>query len=115
MASSEEDPINTEPDLEDDLFGDEDNEDEPAVEKPRELSDEELGSGDDEGRDDRAKDEGVYKAQDDQEQLRIEEKTLWRHPLPKPLDGEVNTPFQSFQNHTDSSSSIPYAYLNSLE
>ena len=96
MASSEEDPINTEPELEDDLFGDDD--DEPAVEKPRELSDEELDSGDDEGRADRAqKDEGGYKASDDQEQLRIEEKTLWRHPLPKPFDGEVNIIFRVFR------------------
>ncbi|TVY50135.1 RNA polymerase-associated protein [Lachnellula occidentalis] len=90
MASSDEEPINTDPELEDDLFGDD--EDEPAVEKPRELSDEELDSGDDENREDRAqKDEARYKASDDQEQLRIEEKTLWRHPLPKPLDGEFNT------------------------
>lgn len=90
MASSDEEPINTEPELEDDLFGDDD-EDEPPVEKPRALSDEELDSGDDENREDRAqKDEARYKASDDQEQLRIEEKTLWRHPLPKPLDGEVD-------------------------
>ncbi|TVY78369.1 RNA polymerase-associated protein LEO1 [Lachnellula suecica] len=93
MASSEDDVVNSEPELEDDLFGDDDGEgDEPAAPKPRELSDEELDSGDDEGRADRAeKDEGGYKAQYDKEQLRIEEKTLWRHPLPKPLDGEFNT------------------------
>jgi RNA polymerase-associated protein LEO1 len=103
MASSDEDDvINTEPELEDDLFGDDDDE-QPAAEKPRELSDEELDSGDDEGRDDRAqREEGGYKAQDDKEQLRIEEKTLWRHPLPKPLDGEVEILSRDHEGHTDS-------------
>lgn len=84
--------MNTEPDLEEDLFGDEEDE---VAEKPRELSDEELDSGDDEGREDRTKDEGGYKAVLDKEELRVEEKVLYRHPLPKPLDGEVNCPSEN--------------------
>ena len=90
MASSEEDDVmDTAADLEDDLFGDDDEE---TIEKTRELSDRELDSGDDEERNDRAPrheaeeidDEGGREAQ-------VQESTVWRHPVPKPVDGEVRS------------------------
>jgi RNA polymerase-associated protein LEO1 len=71
----------------DDLFDDDEDEDE-IEQKTRELSDRELDSGDDEGRDDRAP-----KAEepdfDSGRDARILDTTIWRHPLPKPADGEV--------------------------
>ncbi|KAF4637427.1 hypothetical protein G7Y89_g648 [Cudoniella acicularis] len=90
MSSSEDDVMNAEPDVEDDLFGDEE---EAAIENPRELSDEELDSGDDENRYDRAQKTGD--AEENQaggsQELRISENTIWRHPLPKPVDEEFNS------------------------
>lgn len=76
-------------DLEDDLFGDEEEE---AGQKVRELDDEELDSGDDEKRSDRAP-----KSEDDENKPLIEtetafvEKTIARHQIPKPSDGELNS------------------------
>jgi RNA polymerase-associated protein LEO1 len=92
--SSEDDVLNSEPELgEDDLFGDEADE-EPKADEVRELDDEELDSGDDENRDDRRQkrqedllDEGATY------DLRISEQIVSRHPLPKPVDGEVHTAF----------------------
>jgi len=74
-------------DLGDDLFGDEE---EGEAENVRELSDRELDSGDDEGRNDRAprKDEEDVDETAHRE-ARILECKLYRHPLPKPFDGEV--------------------------
>jgi RNA polymerase-associated protein LEO1 len=97
MASSEDDVLNSEPEMEeDDLFGDEADE-EPKADEQRELDDEELDSGDDENRDDRKQkrqedllDEGVT------HDLRIVEQTVSRHPLPKPVDGEVCLCFWMF-------------------
>jgi hypothetical protein len=84
-SSSEDDPMDPAEDVEDDLFGDED--DGPTI-KARELSDRELDSGDDEDRDDR-----IHRAaevdDDSGRDARIMESTIWRHPLPKPFDGEV--------------------------
>jgi RNA polymerase-associated protein LEO1 len=89
MASSEEDDVmDTAADLEDDLFGDDDEE---PIERTRELSD-------DEERNDRAPrheaeeidDEGGREAQ-------VQESTVWRHPVPKPVDGEVRSYFIKFR------------------
>jgi RNA polymerase-associated protein LEO1 len=92
--SSEDDVLNSEPELgEDDLFGDEADE-EPKADEVRELDDEELDSGDDENRDDRRQ-----KRQEDlinegaTHDLRVLEQTVSRHPLPKPVDGEVHIAF----------------------
>jgi RNA polymerase-associated protein LEO1 len=87
MSSPEDDVMNTEPEADDDLFGDE-AEDGPEVEARRELSDEELDSGDDENRQDRAPKTG-YEDEEPSHELRISEQTVWRHPLPRPVDGEV--------------------------
>ena len=89
VSSSEDDVINAAADVEDDLFGDED--DEPT-EKTRELSDRELDSGDDEDRDDRAGkgDAGEIDFETGRD-ARVLEATVWRHPLPKPFDGEVSS------------------------
>jgi RNA polymerase-associated protein LEO1 len=91
MASaSEDDVMDAAEDSNDDLFGEED---EVAPERVRELSDRELDSGDDEGRYDRA--EGKLEAEevdsDSGRFARIQETTIWRHPLPKPVDGEVRS------------------------
>ncbi|RKF79824.1 hypothetical protein GcC1_042011 [Golovinomyces cichoracearum] len=90
MARSENDFIDNNFDEDDGLFGDED-EDIPT--RPtRELSDRELDSGDDEGRSDRAQqrnsEEVEYEAERD---ARVLEATLWRHPIPNPSDGQLNT------------------------
>jgi RNA polymerase-associated protein LEO1 len=95
MASSEEDDVmDNAADLEDDLFGDDDDDgdDDELVEKTRELSDRELDSGDDEERNDRA-------PRDDPEEIdyeggreaQVQESTVWRHPVPKPVDGKVRS------------------------
>ncbi|CAL3963746.1 hypothetical protein PZA11_001275 [Diplocarpon coronariae] len=89
MASMSEDEImGSTADLEDDLFGDDD--DEPG-EKARELSDHELDSGDDENRMDRApRTEAEEVDLEDSRDARVLETTVWRHPIPKPADGEYN-------------------------
>lgn len=87
MASASEDDImDTAGDLEDDLFGSEDGGD-----KVRELSDRDLDSGDDEGRNDRARDRSEDEEADDGpgRSVRVLGQTLYRHPLPNPSDGEV--------------------------
>lgn len=91
MSSSEDEVMNNEVEVEeDDLFGDED--EEAPANKPRELSDEELDSGDDEDRDDRERKEGTGEADEGQsKELRISEQTVWRHPLPNPVDNEVRS------------------------
>jgi RNA polymerase-associated protein LEO1 len=96
-SSSEDDPMDPAEDVEDDLFGDED--DGPTI-KAQELSDRELDSGDDEDRGDR-----VHRAaevdDDSGRDARIMESTIWRHPLPKPFDGEVRFIFIKLSTHTD--------------
>jgi hypothetical protein len=90
MASSEEDDMmDNMGDLEDDLFGDDDDEEPP--EKVRELSDRELDSGDDEDRNDRAaREEAEEVDYGDGRDVQIQESIVWRHPVPKPVDGEVS-------------------------
>ncbi|KAJ8118623.1 hypothetical protein OPT61_g422 [Boeremia exigua] len=73
-------------DDEDDLFGDGgDADEEPAVEQ-RQLEDQELDSGDDEGRDDRAP-QAEY--EQEQQTLSYMETDLARHAVPEPTDGEL--------------------------
>lgn len=72
--------------LEDDLFGS-DGEDEAP--KARELSDQELDSGDDEGRSDRAAAKENEADFVGHREARILETVVWRHPLPNPVGGEV--------------------------
>lgn len=87
MASeSEDDIMDAGAEGDDDLFGDDD--DAPA-DKVRELSDRELDSGDDEDRRDRAPREDDVDVNDSRE-ARIMETTLWRHPVPNPVDGNVS-------------------------
>ncbi|KAH8808289.1 Leo1-like protein-domain-containing protein [Xylogone sp. PMI_703] len=89
MASdSEDDVMNSASEVEDDLFGDDDDAGEQT--KTRELSDQELDSGDDEGRYDRVADRNGDQDEGSLREARIMESTLWRHPLPKPSDGEFN-------------------------
>jgi RNA polymerase-associated protein LEO1 len=114
MASSSEADMmdNTaEGEVDDDLFGSEDQSDAPA-ERVRELSDRELDSGDDEDRDDRAPpkpeaEEIDYGGRD----ARILDSTVWRHLLPKPSDGEVRFNLPKLPRYKLTySSSTPYAY-----
>lgn len=92
MASSEDDVLNSEPDLEDDLFGDEDADEEPKAQKLRQLSDDELDSGDDEERQDRRPHQkSIYtELEEATEDVGVMEQIVYRHPLPKPSDDEVN-------------------------
>ncbi|KAE8444249.1 hypothetical protein EG329_000749 [Mollisiaceae sp. DMI_Dod_QoI] len=90
MASSEEDDVMdniVDEDGDEDLFGGD--EDDAPAEKVRELSDRELDSGDDEDRNDRAPQEEEIDY-DTGRDARVMESTVWRHPLPKPVDGEFN-------------------------
>ena len=78
-------------DLEDDLFGDDDEE---PTENVRELSDRDLDSGDDEDRDDRGpRNEPEEIEYGGEKEVRIQESTVYRHPVPKPQDGEVRLHF----------------------
>lgn len=89
MASDSEDDIMDVEGAEDDLFGSEDGDEAPKV---RELSDRELDSGDDEGRSDRAPD--TQNEEIDYEtgrELRILDQVISRHPVPKPVGGEVSS------------------------
>ena len=87
MASaSEDDLVENGGALEDDLFGSDDEEEQPEA---RELSDRDLDSGDDEGRSDRAPSKGAPTAQDGPD-ARVLDSSVWRHPVPKPADGEVS-------------------------
>jgi RNA polymerase-associated protein LEO1 len=85
MASSDDDAMDTVADEVEDLFDDDEDDGEDQT---RQLSDRELDSGDDEGRDDRAP-KGAEIDYDTERDARIIETTVWRHPLPKPADGEV--------------------------
>lgn len=79
--------MDTVADGEEDLFGGDD--DDVPAEKTRELSDRELDSGDDEDRNDRAPQEEEVDFESGRD-ARVLESTIWRHPLPKPVDGEVS-------------------------
>ncbi|KAG4425664.1 hypothetical protein IFR04_001126 [Cadophora malorum] len=89
MASDSEDDVMDAvvDDGDDDLFGDDD---EAPADKARELSDRELDSGDDEDRRDRAPRADEDVDINESREARIMETTLWRHPVPKPADGELN-------------------------
>lgn len=92
MASSEDDVLNSEPDLEDDLFGDEDVDEEPKAQKSRQLSDDELDSGDDEDRQDRRpRQKSIHtELEGATEDVEVMGQIVYRHPLPKPSDDEVS-------------------------
>jgi len=86
--ASDDEPIDNAADVVNDLFGDDE---ETGSEHERHLSDLELDSGDDEGRNDRAHDKM------DAEEVNMEGRTaliqdsnIGRHPLPRPCDGELN-------------------------
>lgn len=91
-SSSEDDVLKSDIDEGGDLFGDDDD---SPVQKTRELSDSELDSGDDENRNDRVGDVVADEVEyESGTEARILEATLWRHPIPKPLDGEVRVDYQ---------------------
>lgn len=95
---------------EDNLFGDDDEAGTPAA---RELSDRELDSGDDEERDDRARqDEEVLP---EQGEARVMDAYVVPHPIPSPTDGEVSVLSFQRKHQLTRSSFIPYASLNSLK
>jgi hypothetical protein len=91
MASASEHDIMETGELEDDLFGS-GSEDGAVETKVRELSDRELDSGDDEDRDDRAPENADAEEvdYDSGRDARVLDSTVWRHPLPKPFDEEVD-------------------------
>ena len=91
MASeSPEDPADLfgDDDGEDDLFGDDD---ELPAKKERALSDEELDSGDDENRSDRALKhiDGSQQVGQEDREARVMDATFPRHVVPKPTDEEA--------------------------
>ena len=116
MASSDDDIMNSEPEQDDDnLFGDEEDDEEPKAQKPRELSDDELDSGDDENRDDRArKSANDLLGEDTTRDVRISEQAVWRHPLPKPSDDEVSSSLMLEDSADPNPSSMLYDCLSSL-
>lgn len=81
----------------DDLFGggSEDGE------NVRELSDRDLDSGDDEDRNDRAPKADAEEMDYDTRDARVLDSTVWRHPVPKPADGEVSLRFLSTTSKID--------------
>ena len=85
MESSEDDRIDSPGGLEDDLFGSDD--DAPVA--PKNLNDEELDSGDDEGRQDRRPRDDAEEDDTEGRVARILETTVARHVLPKPINDEV--------------------------
>lgn len=85
--SSEDELVNTPGSDQDDLFGSDDEIVETT--KTRNLSDEDLDSGDDEGRRDRLPSEQGDDQEPEGRVARILETDIARHPLPKPVDGEV--------------------------
>ena len=86
MASPSEDDVMVEE--RDDLFGSEDG----SAEHVREFSDRELDSGDDEDRIERtaSKADAEEMDYDTMRDARILDSTIWRHPLPTPVKGEVS-------------------------
>jgi len=89
MASASEDDVIGNSGAEDDLFGSEAGDEGNKV---RELSDQELDSGDDGDRNDRAleREDAEEQDHDSGRDARILDTSVWRHPLPKPVDGEVS-------------------------
>lgn len=97
---------------EDDLFGGDDDDD-TTMEKTRELSDRELDSGDDEGRNDRAPQEEEVDYEGGRD-ARVLESTIFRHPLPKPTDGEVSIYGPYLRSQLMFNSSTPCGFPSSL-
>lgn len=90
MASESEDsPIQSPAELEeDDLFGDEDG-DLPEPKEVRELSDQELDSGDDEERHDRARSTALDEDAENSRSAVIADARLIRHPIPNSMGKDV--------------------------
>jgi RNA polymerase-associated protein LEO1 len=105
MSSDEDDVMDTVADGEEDLFGGDDDDNDTPAEKTRELSDRELDSGDDEDRNDRAPQEEEVDYEGGRD-ARVLESTIWRHPLPKPMDGEVSACHMYFRTQLMCNSSI---------
>lgn len=81
--------------------------------KPRQLDDEELDSGDDEGRNDRLADDDEMAVDDGQqplEELMFMDVEFGRHPVPEPSDGEASTTTASASDseETDVLLAIPH-------
>ncbi|KAF2463188.1 uncharacterized protein BDR25DRAFT_273560 [Lindgomyces ingoldianus] len=75
---------------EDDLFGDGADEDEDEQPRMRKLDDEDLDSGDDEGRADRAHgDSGAQDIEEEQQTFNFMDADIARHCVPEPSDGEL--------------------------
>lgn len=89
LTPSEDEVVDNASGLEDDLFGDESGEEDAQPTKAQELSDEELDSGDDEGRSDRETER--EKTDHTGRDSRVLVQSVWRHTLPKPSDGEVRS------------------------
>ncbi|ORY13684.1 Leo1-like protein-domain-containing protein [Clohesyomyces aquaticus] len=88
----EENALDDDDDDDDDLFGDGGGEDEDAEqpEKLRELDDEDLDSGDDEGRADRVQgDSGAQDIEEEQQTFNFMDADIARHAVPEPSDGEL--------------------------
>lgn len=107
MASSDEEVMDN-ASLADDLFG---SDDEVAENKVRELSDRELDSGDDEDRSDRARansdSAGLEDRPEEPEPSVVLDTKVFRHPLPKPSDGEVRSnPKRSRRDLSEGSSTL---------
>lgn len=73
---------------EDDLFGDDED---AGSDKIRQLSDQELDSGDDEERHDRDPDQMDVEMGENERAARVMDQFLARQPVPKPSDGQVNS------------------------
>ncbi|KAF1968667.1 hypothetical protein BU23DRAFT_583176 [Bimuria novae-zelandiae CBS 107.79] len=72
--------------LDDDLFGDDDDADQPPAQ--RKLDDEELDSGDDENRNDRAL-QDTSDVETQNQNFTFEDAEIARHAVPEPSDGEL--------------------------
>lgn len=57
--------------------------------RQRTLDDEDLDSGDDEGREDRLADEEDAREPEEEKEMAVMEAGLGRQPVPEPSDGEV--------------------------
>ncbi|KAI9734126.1 MAG: hypothetical protein M1818_006671 [Claussenomyces sp. TS43310] len=73
---------------EEDLFGDEND---AASEKVRQLSDQELDSGDDEGRHDRDADQTEVEFGENERAARVMDQFLARQHVPRPIDGQLHS------------------------
>ncbi|KAK5016988.1 hypothetical protein LTR60_002139 [Cryomyces antarcticus] len=88
-AQGHEDGAATESDEEDedDLFGD--GADEGLVQARKQLDDEDLDSGDDEGRNDRMQEDDAAAAPPENESINFADVEMSRHAQPEPSDGEL--------------------------